>query len=266
MVQTCKAVFLDIDGTLIIRDRGPFKEDLEAIEEAAGKGHRFFLNSGRSFANLPPVLLDYPFFSGVSSGGGAHALFAETLSSGKRKELKTIYHQWVDEKLLHDICAFYLSCGKECILEGEKEIYVINDKNFLHVSKEKKIIHNPDDFSSVYTGDFITKLTMEGFTTEEEQNLLAPHFQINPFTYYSEGIIKGETKAKSMGILLEAAGVTCENSIALGDSLNDMDMIRFAGLGVAMGNACDELKKAAAEITLPCGEGGVSHLIRKYLL
>jgi 5-amino-6-(5-phospho-D-ribitylamino)uracil phosphatase len=54
--------------------------------------------------------------------------------------------------------------------------------------------------------------------------------------------------------------------IAMGDSLNDIAMIRAAGLGVAMGNAQDEVKKAADVITGTNHENGVAQIIQKYIL
>jgi hydroxymethylpyrimidine pyrophosphatase-like HAD family hydrolase len=60
-----------------------------------------------------------------------------------------------------------------------------------------------------------------------------------------------------MRILLDAAGIRREDSVAIGDSANDLDMIRYAGAGIAVGNACDELKAAADWVSAPCGEGGI---------
>jgi hydroxymethylpyrimidine pyrophosphatase-like HAD family hydrolase len=46
--------------------------------------------------------------------------------------------------------------------------------------------------------------------------------------------------------------------------MNDMDAVLYCGTGVAMGNACDELKKAADWVSLPVGSGGVAQAIEKY--
>jgi hydroxymethylpyrimidine pyrophosphatase-like HAD family hydrolase len=69
-----------------------------------------------------------------------------------------------------------------------------------------------------------------------------------------------------MELILNESGIKREDSIAIGDSANDLDMIRFAGLGIAMGNACAELKAEAAAVTGDCGKGGVAEALRKFLL
>ena len=56
-----------------------------------------------------------------------------------------------------------------------------------------------------------------------------------------------------------------EEVICIGDAGNDLDMIQFAGLGVAMGNAFDEVKEAADYITKNNDEDGVAHVIEKFI-
>ena len=52
--------------------------------------------------------------------------------------------------------------------------------------------------------------------------------------------------------------------MAFGDGENDIEMLKFAGIGVAMGNACEELKAEADYVTLTCDENGVSEGIKKF--
>ncbi len=54
--------------------------------------------------------------------------------------------------------------------------------------------------------------------------------------------------------------------MAIGDSDNDVDMLKYAGLGVAMGNAFESLKEVADEITLPCDKNGFAVAVEKYIL
>ena len=69
-----------------------------------------------------------------------------------------------------------------------------------------------------------------------------------------------------MEILLREAGIPREHSVALGDSLNDMEMLAYAGLSVAMGNALDEVKGAVDRVTAPVLENGVAKAVRQYVL
>jgi HAD superfamily hydrolase (TIGR01484 family) len=251
MEQASQAIFLDIDETLISGESGPFEDDIREIEGARKRGHRVFLNTGRSFANIPRQVRGAPWVDGIVAGGGGHVLLA-----GGDGDFRTIYHKWIPEALLLEICGLYLRIGKWCFFEGETELYEIGR------DRGNRMIRNSDDFAVKYQRAVITKITMEGYVTEAERDLLADHFHLFPQTRYSEGIIKGESKSKGMGIILEETGIPKTRTIAIGDSLNDVDMIRFANTGIAMGNACGELKKAADSVTLACGKGGVARILR----
>jgi len=239
-----KAVFIDIDGTIIAKGEGPFRDDIDAMEEAAGKGHLLFLNTGRSFANIPRALLDFSFLKGISAGGGTHVLLANPPGPC----YQTIYHKWIPEDVLAQVFAWYDKQSRFCILEGEQGCYIINPTSPLRMAKEPIPVNSLDDFKRKSSGDLVTKLTLDGFATEDERLLLGPYFKLNSFPEYSEAIITGENKGKAMELILNTMGVEREDSIAIGDSANDIDMIRFAGLGIAMGNASAELKAIAGQL------------------
>ena len=257
-----KAIFLDIDGTLITRDSGPFKEDKEAMEEAAGKGHFLFLSTGRSFANIPLSLLEFSFFKGIAAGAGAHVL----LNEGLHPRYQTIYHQWVTAEMLAKIFEWYGKNSCYCCLEGERDSYIINHSSLIDTAKTAISVNSLEDFKRKSNGDLITKLTLDRYASEEEFLILEPFFKLNCFADYSEGIISGENKGKAMALILNTLGIEREDSIAIGDSTNDLDMIRFAGVGIAVGNASDELKAAAGAITTDCGKGGVAEALGKFVL
>ena len=257
-----KAIFFDIDGTLITRDNVFSEDDRQAMEEAAGRGHFLFLNSGRSFANIPPALLDLPSLKGIAAGGGAHILLASSPAGETR--FGTIYRKWISEETLEKVFAWYGKQTKCCFLEGERDCYIINRTSRIELVRTPVPVKSLDDLKRKSGGDPITKLTFDGFLSEEEYSLLEPDLTVNRFADYSEGIVKGENKAKAMGLILGHLGLRREDSIAIGDGQNDLDMIRFAGLGIAMGNACAELKAAAGAVTGDCGKGGVAEALRKF--
>jgi Cof subfamily protein (haloacid dehalogenase superfamily) len=257
MTTAPKAIFLDIDGTLITDQSGPFPEDLEQIEEAHRRGHRVFLSTGRSLAHIPPELREAPWLDGIVAGAGAQVLLAGS----------TIYHNWIPPELLPGICSLYLENKKFCVFEGETGVFGINlPERFVLKSENIRIINSGDDFSVKYPGELISKLTLEGSISDQERCVLGTHFQLNTFPNYFEGIILGENKSKGMDKVLAVLGIPRSDSIAIGDSANDIDIIRAVGLGIAMGNACDELKALAGAITGNCGEGGVGAAIRRFVL
>jgi Cof subfamily protein (haloacid dehalogenase superfamily) len=256
MSESAKALFLDIDGTLLARTEGPFPPDVSMMEAARAAGHRVFLNTGRSFANIPLTLRSAPYIDGIVAGAGAHVLL-----NGE-----TIYHTSVPPQKLADISAYYLNNRKWCVFEGETALYRINEFKLDMPVPALHVITDKDDFLTAYRESLISKLTIAGAPSPAERALLEDCFKLTIFEHYFEAIIKGATKQSGMEILLKAVGITRENSVGIGDSLNDVDMLRFAGLGIAMGNACDELKQIAAHITEDCAHGGVGAAIQRWVL
>ena len=74
---------------------------------------------------------------------------------------------------------------------------------------------------------------------------------------------KGENKKKSLIYLCEKLNIIKEEIIAVGDGVNDIEMIEYAEIGVAMGNACDELKKIADIVTTSVVEDGIKEVFEK---
>jgi HAD superfamily hydrolase (TIGR01484 family) len=258
--QTRKAVFLDIDGTLIPQGQTmPGAEDAAAVELTHNAGHLIFLSTARSLANIPPEFTAAPWLDGIVAAGGAHVLLKDAA------ELTTVYHKLIPMELLSAIYELYERLGKWCLFEGETDLYAVRRITILVLPHEPVALEHENDFVTKYPDAVINKLTMEGNIAAAERDMFGDIFYLYPQAGYHEGIIRGESKSKGMLMALEAAGIRREHSIAIGDSANDLDMIRFAGTGIAMGNACDELKAAAAHITGDVTHNGVARALRKYL-
>ena len=76
----------------------------------------------------------------------------------------------------------------------------------------------------------------------------------------------GNSKWRALSRLIEREGLTAEQVICIGDEVNDLEMIRHAGLGVAMGNAIPAVKAVANYITHSNEEDGVAHVVERFLL
>ena len=84
--------------------------------------------------------------------------------------------------------------------------------------------------------------------------------------YFLELVPKGIDKAQSLAVLLKEIGLTREEMIAIGDGFNDLSMIQYAGLGIAMANAQEVVKENADFITLSNEEDGVAYAAEKFIL
>ena len=83
--------------------------------------------------------------------------------------------------------------------------------------------------------------------------------------FYFEFTANGIDKAKALDTVLTPMGYKSEEMIAFGDGHNDASMLKYAGIGVAMANAVDDLKEIADEITLSNEEDGIAIALSKYM-
>ncbi len=83
--------------------------------------------------------------------------------------------------------------------------------------------------------------------------------------FYFEFTAQGVDKARALKVALNKLGYTNENCIAFGDAQNDLSIINFAKVGVAMGNATDEVKAAADEVTLDNNHDGIYEALIKHI-
>ena len=84
--------------------------------------------------------------------------------------------------------------------------------------------------------------------------------------YFLEFTNKEVDKGKGLKKLGEYLGIKQEEMIACGDAGNDISMIKYAGLGVAMKNATDDVKEVSDYITLSNDEDGIAHIVNKFIL
>ena len=107
-------------------------------------------------------------------------------------------------------------------------------------------------------------------TAEIRDEVVEKIKDINYDLSYSEGTnlefnVKGTTKAKGLVALAEYLGISIEETMAIGDNLNDVDILKNAGVSVVMDNARDEIKKLGDFITLSNDENGVAYAIKELI-
>lgn len=114
-------------------------------------------------------------------------------------------------------------------------------------------------------------LTAPGEIAAEHEKILSKKFEGRISIYRSEpffieALPMGIDKAHSIEVLINHLGIPKENTIACGDGFNDLTMIKYAHVGVAMANATDVVKENADYITKSNNEDGIAHVIEKFIL
>lgn len=264
-----KIIVLDLDGTLTNSKKEISPRNREMLIRVQEQGIRLVLASGRPTYGIVPLAdeLRMNEFGGfILSYNGGEIINWET------KEM--IY----ENVLPNDVVPMLYECarvnhlsiltydGAEIITENSQDPYVLKEA-FLN----KMAVRETNDFLTDITLPVVKCLIVgaaDQLIPVESELRIRLQGRINVFRsepYFLELVPQGIDKAMSLAILLEEIGVAREEVIAIGDGYNDLSMIKFAGMGVAMGNAQDPVKKAADYITLTNEEDGVAEAVEKLI-
>ena len=265
-----RMIVLDLDGTLTNSQKVITPATRKALMEAQDRGVRVVLASGRPTYGVMPLArqLYLPEYGGfiLSYNGGK-------IIRCKTKEV--MFERGIPVGKNQTIIRMAMEHGVD-ILTYEGDSVITNNKNCAYALKEAAVNRLPlvekEDFCS-YVDFPVTKFIMlaDGEilagVEEKVREALGEAFSVyRSEPYFLEIMAENVDKAKSLERLLEKTGISREEMMACGDGYNDLSMIRFAGLGVAMANAVDEVKEAADTITLSNDEDGVCAAIDRFIL
>lgn len=263
-----KLIAVDMDGTLLREDKTISDRTKEAIRGAVQKGVKVVLASGRPIEGLERYLNELELTSEndyVMSFNGSLIQNVKTrqiVSKNilKGSDLKKLYA--LSKEIGVNIHAF---TKQGCItpkmneytqLEGRINGIEIYEADFDTLSEEE---------------DVIKVMFIDPQPVLEEAMKKIPEAYYEEFTivrsapFFLEFLHKKSSKGTGIKALGDHLHISREEIICIGDAGNDLDMIEFAGLGVAMGNAFPEVKEAADYITSTNEEDGVAHVIEKFI-
>lgn len=268
--MTYKMIVLDLDGTLTNHDKVITSRTKKALMEAQKRGIIVVLASGRPTYGVVPLAdeLELERYGGyILSFNGGIIINCRT------------WEVVFEKKLPAEANARIIRLAEQedvAILTYEDSWIISNRPESPYVKKESSINHlkvwGIDDMAA-HTTFTVPKFLMVGDgdmlagVEVRVREALGEKFSVyrsEPF--FLEVLPEGIDKAQSLSQLLDTLGLTPQQMIACGDGYNDMSMIRFAGLGVAMENAIPELKAEANYVTLSNDEDGVAHVVEKFLL
>ena len=264
-----KILALDLDGTLTNSKKEITPHTLDVLIKVQQKGIRLVLASGRPTPGVMPLaeqlhLKEYGGYVFAFNGGliidcaTGEPIFRKQLDPSVYKHLYKVGNT-EDFKLFS-----YLD---DCIACED-----IENKYVQYVARINKMgLKKLDSFT-----DEINFPEFKCLITGDEEKLAALEQKLNRYyeskmsIYRSEPFLLeilplGIDKAKQLEFLLNHLGVKREELMVCGDGYNDLSMIEFAGLGVAMSNAQDVVKEAADYITLSNEEDGVAAAVKKFI-
>lgn len=250
------AVFLDIDGTLISDSFQIPEENKRAIAAAREKGHMVFINTGRSWGNIPEELHRQLDVDGIIAGSGVMITIGG----------KTVWQASMSPSLVRRV-AEYAFAHREYwyLFEGYNNVYIISNDIRSRASYQTPL-ESAQDVEKIFENDEIQVLAMGVKVPEDFIEKFSEEITVFQFETYADCVVKGINKATGIQKVLELTGIKRENTIAMGDSNNDMHMLKYAAVGVAMANSQQSILDIADYVTASAKECGVAKAIEKYLL
>ena len=268
-----KYIFFDVDGTLMNIHGEMEGSTRDALIQLKEQGHEIFLATGRGYFNVPEFILELGF-NGMVLTDGAYVEY--------NKEV--LAHQGMELSQLDSLTAAIEADNGHLMYFGKEGGYIskhstdafdawlqeLLSESPLWLESHEKV--EAIESLSQLRGHSIEKLMYIDFEGDLKKLIekFSHYFTILPsnlstLSDTSKGEITRRGIHKSYGIekILKHIGVDRENVIAFGDGLNDIEMLKLAGVGVAMGNGAPQLKESADLVTTPIGENGIHNGLRR---
>ncbi len=263
-----KILALDIDGTLTNNKKEITPTVLNAVRRLQTSDIPVLLVSGRPEKGIEHVASELGFYE---YGGYVFAYNGGKIVNKKTGEI--LLNQTLPEDMIKPVydyvkdldVAILTYDGDDIVIEKPDNVYAQKEITLTHMNTRKvnnlyEAIDFPvNKFLICGEPEYLEKLVIE---MAEKFSPKLNIFRSEP--YFIEVVKDGIDKAASLAKLLEIFGMSKDELVACGDGHNDVTMIDYAGMGVAMSNACDEVKAVSNFITKSNEEDGVAFAIDKF--
>lgn len=265
-----KVLVLDIDGTLTTSDKRISPATKAAIQKIMAEGHSVILASGRP----TPGMRRYEKELELEKYGG----YLLSFNGAKIIECRTgeiVYQRLLPLSMIPSLYAYAKekSCGLITYL-GDQVISAFEQDEYIELESRinQMPIHVVEHFKE-YVDFEINKCLMTATIDRapaieaelrEKYKEVASVYRSEPF--FIEVMPKDVDKATSLDRMLANIGMSREDAICCGDGFNDISMIQYAGIGVAMGNAQEAVKEVADYVAATNDHDGLVEVIEKFIL
>lgn len=272
-----KLIAMDLDGTLLLPDKTLSARNRAALDAAAEKGILVVPATGRLYIGLPEFIRALPYVRYVIAINGAQLydavddkvlhtadLDVETALAiyDLMETFPLAYDAYIDDKAYMD---------RRFI--DTLEDYIPDDPHVLNMVLGLRI--PVDDLRKMVRERGLPIQKLQCFCADVERlaqlrSIFAARFPktaVSSSLKHNIEINSGDAvKANALLALCSHLGIDPAETLAFGDGLNDISMLRAAGTGVAMANASDEVRAAADMVTASNVEDGVAQYLEKYVL
>ena len=270
MDRNVKILALDLDGTLLDSDKKLTTGNRAALERAARAGIHIVPTTGRFYGGMPECIRVLPFLRYVITINGAQVADLQTGQVLYRAEIPVDraveLMRFLDDRPLVYDCYMDNDAFMTAWMKERAEEIVTNPHYRVMIRDLRKPVPELKQFllergQDVQKVQFFTNPQLRMELMEQLPRVFADMVVSSSVPENVEINQLHANKGEALLALAKHLGVEREQTMAIGDGLNDLSMIREAGIGVAMANACPELRELADAFTLSCDEDGVAHAI-----
>lgn len=264
-----KIIGIDMDGTLLNTSHELSYENIDAIKEAQNRGVEVVITTGRPFSGVKNFLKPLDMNKGkkyviLYNGAQIIDVYDKSVvfeSLFTKEEVLNLY-----ELSLKLGVKIHVVTSESCISPDDNEYgryeAELNDMEYV-----EKSFSNLDDKDKVFKVMFSEDSSKLKNVFKRLSVEMADEYELTMSAdFYIDFMKKGVSKGNAVKELSKILSIDRDKIICIGDAGNDMSMIEYAGLGVAMGNGDIRLREKADYITLNNDENGVAHVIKKFAL
>ena len=251
-----KAAFFDIDGTLL-----PFNQKevpastIESLSKLREKGIKVIVATGKSLKQMLDTSVGKISFDGYITLNG-QLCYDENMNKFfgtpiREEEMEVLSQAFNGKKIPFSL-----------ISEFSRYINYVDGEVIRHNKETNSKIPSVN----TYQGEKIYQIT--AYTSSRNVDILKNILDYCDVTYWSEGAIdiyaKGGGKMNAINSWIGKLGISNEETIAFGDGANDAEMLKYCGLGIAMGNAVEITKTYANYITDDVTKDGIQKVLKHF--
>lgn len=251
-----KIVFFDVDGTITNHKNGSIpKSAIEAIKTLKSKGLKVVAATGRPLS-MCRELQELGIETFITANGGYV------------KHIQEVIHKVpMDKSIIQDVIEFAKieNNGLSFYTEEFSMNGVAEDEILIALMETLSLDEYPETNPQIHNEDIFLLCLFANDETVKKYELKFPHLTFKRWHPYVLNVLQ-EDVSKSLAIMktLDFFGIDKSEAIAFGDGENDIDMLELVGLGIAMGNGNEKLKKAADFVTKQSSEDGIDYALKKY--
>ncbi len=258
-----KAAFFDIDGTLLSFTTHRVSEGtIRAFDRLHKAGVRTFISSGRPMVLIPPMPVTFEGYITMNGGlvfvnnSSLHIPHTTLLSNPiPAGDLET----WLDLAKARNICTMIFTADGMMLAQPNEVGMKLRDQ----LEFTMPPIVGIDEMHGVEAYQIIALMPPQ---MDAEVASLLPHCRLPRWhPAFTDIVANGNSKAAGMEAICSHFGINQDDTIAFGDGGNDIEMLQWAGIGIAMGNAAPEVQKAADMVTASVDDEGIEQAVNKLL-